>query len=267
MGSEMCIRDRLKTLVLVLFVMMTGISNDQTYSFTGLVDGAMMIVLAVGIIAIVQTFVCPLKPERVLLTSVRRFFRGCALVTHADASAAPVDRAARRRRKQYFESMVMPAPAKVQSAMKQLDYNLYPDNPAEIVQRLVDAMQSIGDRLQALEIAHQRFSAHAGALPESFTMVSTGLREYLHHVFERCERLEPCETPKHHQAELQQVARDLHQQLDQLETRRGQNHADDQLLAELYAVVGSVRGLIEAMANAQIVIRQIKWHQWATPRF
>ena len=70
----------LKTLTLVMFVMMTGISNQQSYSFMGLVDGALMMLLALCIVAVVQTLLSPLRPEQSLLTSVRRFFRGCARV-------------------------------------------------------------------------------------------------------------------------------------------------------------------------------------------
>ncbi len=258
----------LKTLILSLFVSMTGISNDQNYSFTGLVDGALMILLAIGIIAIVQTFVSPLKPEQVLLKNVRRFFRGCAQVTHGYAAVGPACRAKGRRiRKQYFESMVLPAPVKIQTAMKHLDYKMFPDNPPEIVQRLIDAMQSIGNRLQALEIAQQRIAAHAVDLPESFTLVSTGLRDYLQSVLERCGRLEPGEAPKQQRAELRRLTRDLQECFDQLEESRGQDDSDDQLLADLYAAMGSVRGLIDAMDNGQVVISQINWHQWATPRF
>jgi uncharacterized membrane protein YccC len=44
-----------KLLLLVLFVMLTGISNDQTYSFLGLANGATLFALSLTIIAVVQT--------------------------------------------------------------------------------------------------------------------------------------------------------------------------------------------------------------------
>ncbi len=47
----------------------------------------------------------------------------------------------------------------------------------------------------------------------------------------------------------------------------GQHEFDDSFLADLYAMIGTVRGLVEAMANTQVVINQINWQQWATPRF
>ncbi|MEK6250255.1 MAG: FUSC family protein, partial [Planctomycetales bacterium] len=49
----------LKTVPLLVFVMMTGISNQQTYSFIGLVNGAMMFVMAQSIIIMVSMLCIP----------------------------------------------------------------------------------------------------------------------------------------------------------------------------------------------------------------
>lgn len=62
----------LRTLILVVFVMMTGISNQQSYSFVGLVDGALMMSLSLIIVAIVQALFNPLRPEEILLKTVRQ---------------------------------------------------------------------------------------------------------------------------------------------------------------------------------------------------
>ena len=41
----------------------------------------------------------------------------------------------------------------------------------------------------------------------------------------------------------------------------------DQMLTDLYTMLGSVRGLSEAMGNAQSVMNQINWPQWTATRF
>ena len=263
----------LKTLVLAFFAMMTGISNEQKYSFTGLVDGALMILLAVGVIAIVQTLVSPLKPERALLKSVRRFFLGCARVTHGYGLDGSVNRNAadqargRRMRKRAFQSMVLPAAAKVQSAHGRLDGKLYPDNPPEKVQRLIDALQCIADRLQALEIVQQRFADRASSLPESFTSLVIRVRDNVESVFKGWAKLDSRDAKKHQHAELRKIARDLAQRFEELVESRSASEVDDRLLVDLYALIGTVRGLVDAMVDTQDVISQINWHQWATPRF
>jgi hypothetical protein len=250
----------LKTLTLAFFVMLTGISNYQSYSFTGLVSGAQMLLLAMFIVGIVQALISPMRPERALLDSVRRFFRGCARITGGYTLDGSTDRNAatgaggRRSRKRYFQTMVLPAPAKIQAAHKNLDDNLYPDNPPEKVQRLTDALQSISNRLQALDAAHLRFAESAAQLPESFTLVTAGVQESLQAVFERWARLEPGDEMEHRQSELQQLARDLERQFDVLTTNQSQIELDDRLLGDFYFMIGTIRGLVDAMTNTQIVI-------------
>jgi hypothetical protein len=52
-----------KLLALALFVMLTGISNEQRYSFLGLVNGGMMFVLSLGTVAVVQLLAAALRPN------------------------------------------------------------------------------------------------------------------------------------------------------------------------------------------------------------
>ncbi len=163
--------------------------------------------------------------------------------------------------------MVLPAPAKIQAAAAHLDGKRYPDNPPEIVGRLVDALQSITDRLQSLEIAHRKFSSHASGLPEAFIPIADQMQKVLQSVFKQWARMEPGKAIEQQKSELQQIAHDLLQQFHELNAGSGQQETGDKLITDLYVMVGSARGLIEAMDNTQLVINQINWHQWATPQF
>jgi hypothetical protein len=255
----------LKTLTLAMFVMLTGISNQQSYSFMGLVDGALMMMLALCVVAVVQTLLSPSRPEQSLLHSVRRFFCGCAGVGGGYSLAGPPGRdQGRWLRKRCFESMILPAPRKIQAAQKHLDFKLFPDNTPEKVQRLLDGMQNITYRLQALEIAHQLLVQRALEYPESFALVGSQVRTTLQRVFEGWASLEPHDEFEQQRGSLQNLAHDLREQFDALENRQD---SSDQVLTDLYTLLGSVRGLIEAMADAQGAINQINWQQWATPRF
>ena len=72
---------------IAMFVMMTGISNQQTYSFIGLVNGAMMMILGLSILSVVYMLWTPSRPERLLLSSLKRFFHGCGHITSGFALA------------------------------------------------------------------------------------------------------------------------------------------------------------------------------------
>jgi uncharacterized membrane protein YccC len=258
----------LKTAPILMFVVMTGISNQQSYSFQGLVDGALMVLLSGTIMTVVYFAFSPMRPEQALLHSLRRFFHGCARITSGFAFERPSERAkGRRLRKRHFESMVLPAPAKIQMAQKYLDYKLYPDNTPEKVQRLLDSVQSIVYRLQSLEIAHNRIARHFSKIPETFVPLRSQIRELLQRLFERWASFELDGQFEQQRGSLQHLSRNLQQQFDALETGRDRDPISDQALTDLYTLLGTVRGLVEAMANAQDTINQINWRQWATTRF
>ena len=93
------------------------------------------------------------------------------------------------------------------------------------------------------------------------------MSETLQRVFERWASFESGDQFERERGSLQHVSRNLQQQLQTLESVGNREPISDQALADLYTMLGSARGLIEAMANAQAVFSQINWHQWATPRF
>ncbi len=258
----------LKTAPILMFVVMTGISNQQSYSFQGLVDGAQMVLLSGTIVVMVYFAFSPMRSEQALLHSLRRFFHGCARVTSGFAFERPAERAkGRRLRKRHFQSMVLPAPAKIQMAQKYLDYELYPDNTPEKVQRLLDSVQSIVYRLQSLEIAHNRIARHFSKIPETFVPLRSQMRVLLQRLFERWASFDSGDEFEQLRGSLQHLSRDLEQQFDALETGRDREPISDQVRTDLYTLLGTVRGLVEAMANAPDTINQINWRQWATTRF
>jgi len=251
-----------------MFVMMTGISNQQTYSFIGLVNGAMMMILGLSILSVVYMLWTPSSPERLLLGSLKRFFHGCGHITSGFALHRIKDRVkGQKLRKRYFESMVMPVPAQLQKAEKILDYKLFPDNTPEKVRRLLDSLQSITFRLWTLEIAYDRAALHSPDLMESFSPLGKHLRERLQRVFRSWGRFERADVLGDERATLQEISRNLEKRLDTLAYNKDGVSDDDRMISNFYALLGSLRSLIMAMADTQGAISQINWDQWARARF
>ena len=258
----------LKTGPMMMFVVATGISNQQSYSFQSMADMSLMLLLAGVILTVVHYLFHPMRPEQNLLRGLRRFFQGCARVAAEFAVVDPAYREKGRwKRKGYFQSLVLPAPAKIQAAQKNLDYELYLDNSPDKVQRLHDCVQSIAYRLQSIEIAHDRIARQSSEFPESLVPLRGRAWESVQLVFERWAAFEPDDAFEQQRGSLQDLSHDLQQQLDALESSGDGDSISDSLLTDLYTMLGSVKGLIEAMANAQSIINQINWAQWATPRF
>ena len=65
----------------------------------------------------------------------------------------------------------------------------------------------------------------------------------------------------------ERLMRDLQQRVNNLDTAEDRLLVGDRVLTDLFTMLGSVRGLIAAMGNAQGIINQINWQQWAAARF
>ena len=117
----------LKSGPIIQFVMSAGISNQQSYSFQGMVTGALMTILSGTVMTLVYFCFRPMHPEQNLLSNLHRFFRGCARVIRAIPIASPVVHVEGKRvRKRYLQSMVLPAPAKIQAAQQHLGLSAIP---------------------------------------------------------------------------------------------------------------------------------------------
>jgi hypothetical protein len=253
---------------IIMFVMMTGISNQQTYSFIGLVNGAMMMILGLSVLSVVYMLWTPSRPERLLLRSLRRFFHGCRHITSGFALYRLKDRVkGKKLRKRYYESMVLPVPIQLQKVEKNLDYKLFPDNTPEKVKHLIESLQSITFSLQSLEIAHNRVLTHSPDLMKSLSPLRKQLRERLQRVFDSWARFEVTDALGDERATLLEISRDLEKKLDTLDYNKDKVRTEDRMLRNVYALLGALKGLIEAMADTQRAISQINWDQWAEERF
>jgi hypothetical protein len=228
----------------------------------------MMWSLGLIIIFVVHMLLSPIRPEKILLNIIRRFFHGCARITGGFALYLPGDQVkGRKLRKRYFESMVVPVPRQVQAEEKTLEYKRFPDNNPEKVKFLQDTLQSIVFRLEALELAHDRVARNSPDMMESLSPLGNQLRERLQRVFESWSRFELTDALEVERSNLQKISRELEQRLD-ARGKMGERHIpDDRVFQDFYALLGSVRGLIETLVEAQDAMRQINWDQWAAARF
>lgn len=257
----------LKLIPIMMFVNMTGISNHQTYSFMGLVTTGMVLILVVTIIAAIYMLLSPSRPERILLTSVRRFFKGCYGITGAFAFRGPKKQErGRNLRKRYFESMVLPASRQLRAAQKNLNYKLFPDNDAEKVALLTAALQEMVYRIEALEIAYEQVATNYPDKLETLSPLRKEMRERFQRVFRNWARFKQTEALEDERTAILELARDLERKLDAQEDD-DTDLTDEKGSEVLYALMGAVRGLLQTMVETRKAVGQINWGQWAAARF
>jgi len=261
-------RQPILKLLLLQMLVVINFTNDQAYSFLGLADGMLMLFLVLGGIAVLLTLVAPSRPEKVLLRSISRFFDGCVRIVSEFSLHRSEDGAkASRRRKRYYESMILPSSAQLQSVEKSLEYEAFPENTPDKVKQLVDGVQSIAFRLQALDIAYRRLVTRFPEQFELFGPLGQRLQEGLQRIFATWAGFEKTLALDDERAALQEISRELEQRLDARDPTRKSPRQDERVSEELYSVLGCLRGLIVAMQDTQRSIQQINWGQWSEARF
>jgi hypothetical protein len=252
---------------LMMFVNMANVTNDQFYSFILLVTGGLVMLLGVSIVVVVHRLVSPMHPEKVLLRTLQRFFQGCARI--AIAYVPPAKRrmsAARRLRKRLFENRILPLPAQLQGIMKRLNYQQFPANGEDRVRNLANNLYSLHNRLLALEASYNTAASESPELLQVLQPLQGDWRRRVHDVFNKWARLEPADDLLDAWRRQPELSLDLQQHLEDLQQGR-ETAVDETGLQNLYALLGSLKGLLESMENLQDSMNGINWAQWSTPRF
>ncbi len=252
---------------LMMFVNMANVTNDQTYSFILLVTGGLVMLLGISIVVLVHRLLSPMHAEKVLLRTLQRFFRGCARISMAYVPLATRRvSAARRLRKRQFENRILPLPAQLQGIMKRLDYQQFPANSEASVRDLANNLYSLRNRLLALEASYNTAASESPELLQAILPLQGDWRRRIHEVFEKWARLEPADDLIDTWRRQPELSQDMQQHLDELQHGR-ETAVDEAGTQNLYALLGSLKGLLESMEKLQDSMNGINWAQWSTPRF
>lgn len=240
-----------KLIPLIMLTSVAGISNQQSYSFMALLGGAELFLLCLSVIAVVDLLWLPSQPERVITGGLRRFFSGCAAIV--DSFAPGRGRAERRR---HFESNVLGVPASIHAAAKQLSPADCPSGAGKEFTQLVAGLQAITLRLQAVELAHKQLEPSDGS--ERLGPLGVEIRELLITRLLALSDLDGKQAEVDTGPELNRISRELASRL--------KSSADD-LPVGCHALLGSVRGLLEAINETRQVMARFNWSLLAKARF
>jgi uncharacterized membrane protein YccC len=252
---------------LMVFVQVANVTNDQAYSFMLLVSIGLVMLLAVSIVVVVHRLLSPMRAEQTLLRNLRRFFQGCAQIP-ATYGPAPAGRqsAARRHRKRLFENRLLPLPAQLQGIMKRLDYPQFPDNSEDKVRDLANNLYSLRNRLLALDASHAKAEKESPELLAGVQPLQGDWRQRVQDVFNRWARLESADDLIEAWRKRPGLSQDLQAHLDALH-RSGTTTVNEAGVQNLYALLGSLKGLLESMHELQDSMHRINWAQWSLARF
>jgi uncharacterized membrane protein YccC len=259
-----------KTGILVQFLSVIGVQNQQTYDFAAYANSTLSLALA-GAITIGIWYLPPSpRPEKAFLRLLARFFRHSEyLLSRLALDGDRKKGIGRRWKKTFYQADSLELPQKLALWGGKIDHQLFPDNSPELVQALVISLDAFALRLEAL--------AGMRDLPQADLLV----RELLEDV--RAWRLIAeqhlrlwAQNPALALGQSAEMQDRLTARLARLETRveetfRLVGEGEGELSAEdyenFYRLLGSYRSLSEAGIDYARLAEKINWDQWREARF
>jgi hypothetical protein len=253
-----------RTFGLAMFLMITSISNQQTYSFLHVANTAMLFPLVFLFLGFTAYIPFSPRPEHVFLRLLSRFFRSCEFLTSAMGSGTQGanSRLAQGRWASHANE-VATLPGKLGTWVPHLDTALAGTTP-EQVQSLVVSLQALGYRMEALLEARDTPQA-----PLLVQELREDMRVWHHGVQDTFEQLSGDPTVAHRDTFRAGLAAIMNRLEDRIHATL--DKATDQLSeqdgANFYAMLGAYRGVSGALVDYAGSAGAIDWSRWREERF
>jgi hypothetical protein len=235
---------------LAFFAVLTSIANQQTYNFANFASSTAMIGLALALLLV--TSYIPFRPqsEKAFRRLLRRFFRQAEfLMSRMALDREPPKGWAVRWKMMHYQTDIMELPQKLAAWGGQIDHRLFPGSTPEQVQTLVNSLHALALRIKGL--------LNARDIPQSTLLV----RELINDV--RAWRMAIDDL----QERLTIGVKGLETRIDRALTLAEQGEIGPEDYKNFYRLMGSYRGLSEAVVAHAKVAGGIDWVQWREERF
>ena len=255
-----------RALGLAMFVVIASISNEQTYSFLKVANTALMFPLLFVILAITAHAPLSLRPERVFLRLLGRFFRSCEYLMstmHWDLERS-VTRLARWR-KAFHAREVSSLPLKLGAWAPHIDTESLPGTSPQQVQAVVTSTQGLTYRMQ--ELLEERGNPQAQFLVQELQADVHAWRLRVQETFQRLSEDPAAGERETFRTKLDGLLGHLEERIKGALDKAAEGQLRAQDGANFYRLLGAYRGVSEAMVNYAEITDAIDWTQWEEARF
>ena len=254
--------------LIVPFIVLTSIQNEQTYSFAGYANATTMIMLIISLVVAISFLPPSPRPEKVFLRLFSRYFREVDfLLSRMAVDWEQKAGVADRLKVSLYHGDLMALSQKLTTASRQIDDRAFPDNSAEQVEALVASLTALAYRMK--ELVESRESPQSALLVRALL---DDLRAWRLAIQQQIQLwVEDPEAAARESVDLQDR---LRQRLARIESRFAETFAtvgEGELGARdyenFYRLLGHFRGLSDAGIVFVEVARGINWRQWREARF
>ena len=256
-----------RTLGLVMFVTIAGISNQQTYNFLSVANTALMFPLLFVLLAFTAYIPVSPRPEKAFPRLLGRFFRGGEYLM-STMRWDPTGRPTRfdRWKRAFHAREVETLPRKLAVWGDALDTRVLPGATPARVQALTTALQGLAYRMQ--ELLEARDNPQAELLVRELLADFRAWRVKVQGTFNSLSQ-DPTATPAVEKLRegLAGILGHMEQRIQETLDKAAEGELTDQDGERFYRLLGAYRGVSEAACDYAGIAGDIDWSQWREARF
>ncbi|KZK80729.1 p-hydroxybenzoic acid efflux pump subunit AaeB [Pseudovibrio sp. Ad13] len=244
------------------FVMTTGISNTQTYSFNYAVDQLLVFIIVVAIFACVSTFTFNLRPEVQYLNLLRRFFKGASyLLSDQKNKHTTKDSAWQRYLRRHYINEIESIPHIIRGWIPEISQDI---EKSELI-KITVVLEALSIRLSVLMDEFK--TAENSQLYETLKHDIHGWSTQLMTDFTKLVEEPSCETLE---ATLKLRETRLPEIEDKISKAEQEQSKYDGELGErlnIYRILGGIRSVYQALEDYEEQSQKVDWPYLKEVRF
>ncbi|MGD8372534.1 MAG: FUSC family protein [Syntrophobacterales bacterium] len=251
---------------IITFIVLISVQNQQTYSFAKYANSVAMIMLGIALVVATTYFPTSPRPEKKFLRLLRRFFR------HAEFLISPMALVwgkkggwAERWKMMLYQNDLLELPQKLAMFGGQIDHRLFPGTTSEQVQTLVNNLRTLALRLKDLVDASGQ--PQAEPLVRELLDDVRGWRQAIEVVFRGWAGKLAAESAGKLKKRLDATLSTMEKRINETFNRIEKDKLKDEDYVNFYRLLGSYRGLSEALVGYAQLAQGINWTQWEEARF
>ena len=251
---------------LAMFIVITGIDNQQSYSFLSVANTALMFPIAFLIIAVTAYIPISWIPEHVFHRLLKRYFYSYSYVFSSIFEKLQKQNSNLTNYINIFHvNEISKLPVKLNSWAKHIPNKEKSGATTEQIQALVNSIETLSLHIQDLQRIHK--NTHLFNLTHE---IQSDLKEWCQRIDIRLQKLSI--APDTVESEifrknLDKVLEQLEQRIESVLNNLDSSKFNEQDSERFYLLLGGFRSVSEALVNYANNIERINWDQYHEERF
>lgn len=251
---------------MITLLVLTSIENQQSYSFSGFANSTAMMLLVVAFLTAVSYVPNSPRSEKVFLRLFSQFLHCVAyLLDRPEQTGWRQGWIGGEWKSDYCRSSLVNLPARLGQISRGIDFRILSPTSRDQVDGLLASIQTLKIRIHAVEEAHRE--GHSDRLSTGLRDDMAAWRRSLVKLFrdwgDNKRSIDHDDLANRLAAQLAKMEARIEEALKSLEGGRSNDETD----LNAYRLLGSYRGLSEAVVAHSRIVNNIDWPRWREARF